>query len=65
MRGRCRLNCALPNMRLKLPGAIGLMETVGSCLAGTGLRPAAVAPAGESTAAEARSVRWRARKDRT
>ena len=42
---------AQPNKRLKLAGALGLKEAVGSCPCGYRLTPSNLAPAGESPAA--------------
>jgi hypothetical protein len=42
---------SLPNMRLKLAGAIVLKEAVGSCPGGPQIAPSSLAPAGESPAA--------------
>src|SRR5437899_8562688 len=48
---------SLPNMRVKLAGALVLKEALESCPGGRGLSSATLAPAGESPAAYARSVR--------
>jgi len=49
----------LPNMRLKLSGALVLKEALVSCPDGHGLSSNTVAPASESPAAYARAVRQR------
>ncbi len=42
---------ALPNKRLKLPGALVLKEAIGSCPGGHATSSTTLAPAGESPAA--------------